>query len=371
MKYLATTSFGMEGVLKNECLLQGFTIEKVEMGMVVFSGSFKDMLLANLSLRSAERVFWVLDEAKPMTFDELFEFVGRYPFEDIMPAKAEIIVNAKSYRSKLYSLRDIQSISKKAIVNRYYRKKGIKYLDETGIAYHYMVRIEKDHAYLLLDTSGEPLHKRGYRQQHNQAPLRENLAAGLLLLSRYFGKGDFLDPLCGSGTLAIEAAMIASDRAPGLERRFACEDWGLLDRQVPRELREKLKEKIKDQEFKVLAYDRDPRAISMARRNAKAAKVKLELAVQDLEDLKDLSQGGTLVTNMPYGERMGTREEIELLEVTMGEKIKQLETWRLGILSGNPNFAREISFRANKVRKFYNGQLETWFYQYEPRKRWK
>lgn len=308
-----------------------------------------------------------------MSFDELFEFVGRYPFEDIMPAKAQIIVNAKSYRSKLYSLRDIQSVSKKAIVNRYFRKKGLKYLDETGLAYSFMVRIEKDHAYLLLDSSGEPLHRRGYRQQHNQAPLRENVAAGLLLLSRYFGKGDFLDPLCGSGTIAIEAAMIASDRAPGLDRRFSCEDWGLLERGLSRELRDQLKEKTKEPDFKLMAYDKDPRAITMARRNAKAAKVKLELAVQDLKDLKDLkglSPGGTLVTNMPYGERMGTPEEIEALEAHMAEQMKGLETWRMGILSGNPNFARQAGLRANKVRKFYNGQIETWFYQYEPRKRW-
>ncbi|HZK10184.1 MAG TPA: class I SAM-dependent RNA methyltransferase [Clostridia bacterium] len=370
MKYLATTSFGMEGVLKNECVLQGFAIEKVEMGMVVFSGSLKDMLVANLTLRTAERIFWVLDESKPKSFDELYDFVTAYPYEDIMSEKAEIIVNAKSYRSTLYSLRDIQTITKKAIVDRYRRKKGLRYMDETGQQYSYLVRIEKDHAYLLLDTSGQPLHKRGYRQQHNQAPLRENFAAGLLLLSRYFGKGDFYDPLCGSGTIAIEAALIATDKAPGLERNFQCERWNLLDRKESHMLRESLKERIKPAEFKILASDNDPRAISMARRNAQMAKVKIELKQEDLKDLEGLSTGGTLVTNMPYGERMGTSEEIELLEELMIDKALSLETWRLGILSGNPNFAKQTGRRASKIRKFYNGQIDTWFYQYNPTKRW-
>ncbi|NLY36872.1 MAG: class I SAM-dependent RNA methyltransferase [Tissierellia bacterium] len=370
MKYLATTSFGMEGVLKNECVLQGFTIEQVEMGMVVFSGSLMDMLHANLTLRTAERIFWVLGEAKPKTFDQLYDFVTAYPFEDIMSAKAEIIVNAKSYRSTLYSLRDIQRITKKAIVDRYFRKKGLRYLDETGAQYSYLLRIEKDQAYLLLDTTGEPLHKRGYRQQHNQAPLRENFAAGLLLLSRYFGKGDFCDPLCGSGTIAIEAAMIAMDKAPGLERGFQCEEWKLLDEKESRMLRHSLRERIKPAEFKVMAYDNDPRAITMARRNAKMANVKLELKVQDLRDLQGLSGGGTLVTNMPYGERMGTAQEILVLEELMAHQVQSLDTWRLGILSGSPDLSKKLGRRANKVRKFYNGQLETWFYQYDPTKRW-
>lgn len=370
MKYLATTSFGMEGVLKNECVLQGFTIEEVEMGRVAFSGSLMDMLRANLTLRSAERIFWVLDEAHPKSFDELYDFVGAYPFEDIMPASAKIIVNAKSYRSTLYSLRDIQRITKKAIADRYLKKKGIRYLDETGREFSFLVRIEKDHAYLLLDTSGEPLHKRGYRQQHNQAPLRENFAAGLLLLSRYFGKGDFCDPLCGSGTLAIEAALIAMDKAPGLERNFQCEEWRLLDQKKSRELRQSLKEKIKPAEFKLLAFDKDPRAIMMARRNAKTAGVKLELRQQELSDLQGLSAGGTLVTNMPYGERMGTADEIVALEELIASRVMSLDTWRLGILSGNPDFSKKMGRRADKVRKFYNGQIETWFYQYDPTKRW-
>lgn len=371
MKYLATTSFGMEGILKNECMLQGFTIEQVEAGMVVFSTSLKGMLLANLSLRTAERIFWVLEEKKLYSFDELYDLVVDYPFEDIMPASAKIIVNAKSYRSKLYSLRDLQSITKKAIVDRYRKVRGIRYLDETGKEYSYMLRIEKDHAYLLLDTTGVPLHKRGYRQQHTQAPLRENVAAGLLLLSRYFGKGDFVDPLCGSGTLAIEAALIASDRAPGLKRSFQFEAWNLLDRKENRQLREELESRVKDAAFKVMAMDKDPRAISITKRNAKEAGVAwIESKVADLKDFQAPSKGGTLVTNMPYGERIGSSEEIKELEGLMKEKVLTLETWRKGILSGNPNFSRETGLRASKVRKFYNGQIDTWFYQYEPTKRW-
>ena len=371
MKYLATTSFGMEGVLKNECILRGFTIEQVEAGMVVFSTSLKGMLLANLALRSAERIFWILEEKKLYSFDELYDFVVDYPFEDIMPASAKIIVNAKSYRSKLYSLRDLQSITKKAIVDRYRKTKGIRYLDEMGKEYSYMLRIEKDHSYLLLDTTGVPLHKRGYRQQHTRAPLRENLAAGLLLLSRYFGKGDFVDPLCGSGTFAIEAAMIASDRAPGLGRNFQFEVWNLFDRKENRRLREELASRIKEPEYKVIAMDKEARAISITKRNAKEAGVKwIETKVQDLKAFKAPSEGGTLLTNMPYGERIGSPEEIRELEQLMKEKVLCLATWRKGILSGNPNFSRVTGLRASKVRKFHNGQLDTWFYQYEPTKRW-
>ncbi|PID82414.1 MAG: RNA methyltransferase [Clostridiales bacterium] len=373
MKFLATIAFGLEGVLKNELILLGMDVKSTNMGSVVYEGKIDSLVWANSCLRTPDRIYWVLDEFEALSFDELFENILNYPFEDIMPSNAKIIVNAKSYKSKVYSLRDIQKISKKAIVKRFSNKKGIKYMDETGEEYPILVKIEKNHVYLLLDTTGIPLHKRGYRRDSRLAPIRENFAAGLILLSRWFGKGVFIDPMCGSGTIAIEAALIGKNIPPGINRKFLFEKWGILSKKDVDKNRQSIKSGIKnDISLEIRASDIDKTAIKYAKNNAKNAGVSKDIvfANRDISDLKTEFTGGTVVTNMPYGKRLGTEEELKNLEKMVDEKILTLETYRLGILSANDRFSQHKKRKVSKVRKFYNARIETFFYQYEPTKRW-
>lgn len=373
MKFLASSAFGLEGVLKNELVLLGMDILETQMGSVVFKAPLDSLIWTNSSLRTSDRVYWILDEFKAYSFDELYDSLIKYPFEDLMPTNAKIIINAKSFKSKLYSLRDIQKIGKKAIVDRFFRKKGIRYMDETGKSYPFLIKIDRDKVYLLLDTSGEALHKRGYRLDTRLAPIRENFAASLILLSRWFGKGIFHDPLCGSGTIPIEAALIARNIAPGLNRKFLFESWNILDKNYIRNEREKMKSNIKtDIDVEIRGSDIDKTAIVFSKRNAKKARVKddINFNVKDISLFETEFTGGTIVTNMPYAVRISTNEEIEKLEKVIEDRLLSLETYRIGILSGNDKFSRNKKRRANKVRKFYNGKIETFFYQYEATKRW-
>ncbi len=373
MKFLATIAYGLEGVLKNELILLGMDVKSTNMGSVVYEGKMDSLIWANSCLRTPDRIYWVLDEFDALSFDELFENIVNYPFEDIMPSNSKIIVNAKSYKSKVYSLRDIQKISKKAIVKRFENKRGIRFMDETGEEYPILVKIEKDHVYLLLDTTGLPLHKRGYRRDSRLAPIRENFAAGLILLSRWFGKGVFIDPMCGSGTIAIEAALIGRNIPPGINRKFLFERWGIISKKEIDREREVIKAGIKEGvPLEIRASDIDKTAIKYAKNNAKNAGVSSDIifANRDIADFKTEFTGGTVVTNMPYGKRLGTEDELKALEKKVEEKILSLETYRLGILSANDKFSHNKKRRFSKVRKFYNARIQTFFYQYEPIKRW-
>lgn len=370
MKYLATTGMGIEGILKNELVLLGMVISQVEPGYVIYEGSDDAFILSNLSLRTADRVYLLLDEFEAESFDELFDSLVEYPFEDLMGADAAVIVNAKSYKSELFSLRNIQMIAKKAMVTRLGRVYGLSVLPEDGPHYPIMIRIDRNTVRVLLDTSGEPLHRRGYRISGKLAPIRENLGAALVLMSRFYGKGPFIDPMCGSGTIAIEAAMIARDIPPGHLRAFQFEDWFDTNRsEIQAELMAKIKPRA---EQPILGLDLDPAAIRLAVKNAKAIGVyrDLELAQGDLTNFSTDLVGGTIVTNAPYGERMGTGDEVTEIEQVMRDKLLSLETFRLGLLLGSASFSRGQKRRPNKVRKLYNGRLVTYFYQYEPTKRW-
>lgn len=370
MKYLATTGMGIEGILKNELVLLGMVISQVEPGYVIYEGPDDGFILSNLSLRTADRVYLLLDEFVAESFDELFDSLVEYPFEDLLGPDARIIVNAKSYKSELFSLRNIQMIAKKAIVTRLGQVYGLTVLPEDGPEYPIMIRIDRNTVRLLLDTSGEPLHRRGYRISGKLAPIRENMAAALVLMSRFYGKGPLIDPMCGSGTIAIEAAMIARDIPPGHLRKFQFEDWFETNRD---EIQQELMAKIKPKADNVIqGFDLDPSAIRLAVKNAKAMGVyrDIELAQRDLKDFETDLVGGTIVTNAPYGERMGSDDEVAALENLLSEKLLSLETFRLGLLLGSADFSRGKKRRPNKVRKLYNGRLITYFYQYEPTKRW-
>lgn len=370
MRYLATTGLGIEGILKNEIMLLGMMVDQVEPGYVIYEGKDDDFILSNLSLRTADRVFLILDEFRAETFDELFDSLVEYPFEDLLGEDANVIVNAKSYQSELFSLRNIQQISKKAIMTRLGRVYGLNELPETGPTYPVMIRIDRNLVRVLLDTSGEPLHRRGYRISGKLAPIRENLAASLVLMSRFFGKGPFIDPMCGSGTIAIEAAMIARDIPPGHQRSFIFEDWFETNRA---EIQEELMSRVKPEaEFPIQGFDIDPAAIRLAVKNAKSAGVyrDIELAQGDVKDFTTEQIGGTIVTNAPYGARMGSDKEVQELESALVDRLLSLETFRLGLLLGNQSFSRGLKRRTNKVRKLYNGRLVTYFYQFEPTRKW-
>lgn len=370
MRYLATTGMGIEGILKNELILLGMMVDSVEPGYVVYEGADDDFILSNLSLRTADRVFLILDEFKAETFDELFDSLVEYPFEDLLGPEANIIVNAKSFQSELFSLRNIQQISKKAIVTRLGRVYSLNVLPETGPAYPFMIRIDRNLVRVLLDTTGEPLHRRGYRISGKLAPIRENLAASLVLMSRYFGKGPLIDPMCGSGTIAIEAAMIARDIPPGHQRSFQFEEWFETNRdQIQAGLMSRVKPKA---EHPIQGFDIDPAAIRLAVKNAKEAGVyqDIDLAAGDVQDFTTEQIGGTIVTNAPYGARMGSDKEVSQLEQAFKDRLLTLETFRLGLLLGNSTFSRGLRRRPNKVRKLYNGRLIAYFYQFEPTRRW-
>ena len=368
MEYLATTSFAMEGVLKNELTLMGYEVERTSPGQCLFRGDMEALIWANASLRSAERVFLVLGRWEARSFDELYDGVMQLPLEDILPSSARFPVNARSFKSELFSLRDIQSVTKKAVVDRLGKAYKMKTLPEDGTDYPLMLRMEQDEAILLLDTSGEPLHKRGYRVSGHIAPIRENLGAALILLSRWFGKGPFIDPMCGSGTLPIEAAMIATNRPPGLERDFLFEKWGILDTVRTQEIRETMRSRIKPAETVIQGYDKEPRAIRMSRKNASSFGLDslIHFQCRDLEEFSTSLRGGTIGTNMPYGERMGNREEMIELNHLFDRKILHLDTFRLGVLSGDAWFAQGKSRKPTRVRKFYNGKIITYYYQFEP-----
>ncbi len=368
MEYLATTSFAMEGVLRNELTLLGYDVERTTPGLCLFRGDSDALIWTNASLRSAERLFLVLGRWEAKSFDALYDGVVNLPLEDILPADGRYPVNARSFKSELFSLRDIQSITKRAVVDRLGKAYKLTSLPEDGTDYPLMLRMERDEAMLLLDTSGEPLHKRGYRVSGHIAPIRENIGAALILLSRWFGKGAFIDPMCGSGTLAIEAAMIATHRPPGLERDFLFEKWGLVNPAKTQEIRELMRSRIKPPETVIQGYDKDPRAIRVARKNAATFGLDklIHFQCRELEEFSTPLRGGTVVTNMPYGERMGNREEMIELNHLFDKTILQLDTFRLGVLSGDAWFTQGKSRKPTRVRKFYNGKIITYFYQFEP-----
>ncbi len=368
MEFLATTSFAMEGVLKNELTLLGFEVERTTPGLCLFCADLDALVWANASLRSAERVFLVLGRWEAKSFDALFDGIMRLPLEDVLPSNGRFHVNARSFKSQLFSLRDIQSITKKAVAERLGRAYKMKILPEDGIDYPLMLRMERDEAMLLLDTSGEPLHKRGYRVSGHIAPIRENIGASLILLSRWFGKGPFIDPMCGSGTLAIEAAMIATNRPPGLERDFLFEKWGILDPLKAQEIRDIMRSRMTPANTVIQGYDKDPKAIRKARKNAASFGLDslIHFQCRDLEEFSTSLRRGTIVTNMPYGERMGTRQEMIELNHLFDRQILQLDTFRLGVLSGDAYFSQAKSRKPTRVRKFNNGKIITYFYQYEP-----
>jgi putative N6-adenine-specific DNA methylase len=367
LQLIATTTFGLEAVCKRELMDLGFEDIIVENGKVTFSATEKDIPIANIWLRTAERVLIKIGEFKALSFEELFEKTKALPWDEWIPEDGNFIVEGKSVSSKLYSISDSQRIVEKAIVEKLKTKYDVEWFPKTGAKYTIEVSILKDIATLTIDTSGEGLHKRGYRDRAGDAPIKETLAAAMILLSYWNKERTLLDPFCGSGTIPIEAAMIGRNIAPGLDRSFAAEEWPRVPKEYWAEARREALKKIdNDVKLDIMGCDIDKRSILRARDNA--ANLGLEDDIQffmkDMRnvDLKD--NYGVVITNPPYGERMGDKEEVEQLYVDLGKKFRALNTWSMYIITSEENFEKLYGKKADRKRKLYNGRIKVDYYQY-------
>ena len=361
--------FGLEAVLKREITDLGLKTAAVEDGRVLIEGGLREAACANVNLRSAERVMIECGHFRAVTFDELFEAVKALPWENYIPKDGKFWVRkASSVQSALFSPSDIQSIVKKAVVERLKGIYGISWFPETGASYPLRVAIRKDEVSVMLDTTGDSLHKRGYRVSPVIAPISETLAAALILLTP-FNRGRVLsDPCCGSGTIPIEAAMIASRRAPGLGRPFLMETWGNLGgRGLIAEAKREAEAKIlPDADAEISGFDIDPRAVRFARQNAEACGVEkmIHFQARALEDFSSSKKYGFLIANPPYGERLENEETLPPLYRTVGEVWRRLDGWSMYLISSYEDAEKYIGKKADRNRKIYNGMIEARYYQY-------
>lgn len=364
---IATATFGLEAVVGKELKDLGFENVVVENGRALFTGNEKDICKANMWLRSADRVFIRVAEFKATSFESLFNSVNEIPWELYLPVDAEFPVNAKSVKSKLFSLSDIQRISKKAISKRLGTLYNKEWLPETGPKYSLLVGILNDTVTVSIDTSGVGLHKRGYREKGHNAPLKETLAAALIMISRWQSKIPLIDPLCGTGTIAIEAALIGRNIAPGLSRSFAFESWPLIPNDIYKAVKKEAYDKIDNETpLHIEAYDIDPMAIKIARHNAEIAGVEedIHFQVRDVKELSSNKMYGYVITNPPYGERLNEIEEVEALTKIMGKRFEILDTWSKYVFTAFEDFEKFLDKKATKNRKLYNGKLRCYYYQY-------
>ncbi len=364
---VATCMFGLEKLLGEEIDALGLKrIETID-GRVTFEGTLTDIPRANIALRCAERVFIRLGAFPARTFDELFEGTRALPWENFIGRTDAFPVKGHAIKSMLTSVPDCQSIVKKAVVERLRAKYGISWFEETGAKYQIEFFLFKDVAALMIDTSGVALHKRGYRPEAGAAPLRETLAAALALTARPREDILFWDPFCGSGTIAIEAAMIVSGRAPGLGRTFAGEAFAALPAPLWADARAEAEGRIKrDCRFEVYASDIDEDILDITYENALRAGVEeyMKIFQADARKIKREDRKGTVVCNPPYGERMGEREEIERLYQQLGGAFKALYPWQIYVLTSSDRFDRLYGQRADKIKKLYNGMLPCYLYEY-------
>lgn len=377
IEIVATSTFGLEAIVAREIKDLGYQDVKIENGRVTFFADKSAIPKANLWLRTADRVFVKMGEFKALTFEELFEKTQALPWEQWIPKQGKFpIYKAKSVKSKLFSLSDCQSIVKKAIVERLKEEYQVEWFEETGAQYPIQVSILKDVVTLLIDTSGVGLHKRGYREYGAEAPIKETLAAAMILLSRWDYSREFIDPLCGSGTIPIEAAMIGKNIAPGLQRSFVSEDWDRISHDLWKQARvDAMKAIHVEKDFRVLGSDIDGKALRQARQNAEKAGVDDCVYFQKLpvQELKSRKKYGVIISNPPYGERLGDLKQIETLYRDMGKAFSQLDSWSYFIITSHLEFEKFFGKKANKNRKLYNGRILTYLYQYfgpfPPRKR--
>lgn len=357
---------GLEGPIADE--LKRLDMQNVasENGRVYFTGDESSVAAANINLRVGERVLIELGRFNACTFDELFEGTKALPWEMLIPRDGAFPVKGYSLNSKLFSVSDCQKIIKKAVVERLKRSYSLEWFPETGALYQIQFSIMKDNVSLCIDTSGDGLHKRGYRPAHNAAPLKETMAAAMVKLSRYRGRDDFCDPFCGSGTIPIEAALIAKNRAPGLNRSFSAMNFQCFDRRIWEDARDSARAREYNGDYNIVGSDIDPKALELARENARRAGVsdivRFELA--DATSFERKTERGVIVTNPPYGERIMEKQEAEALYRGFGRAYLQSENWQLYLLSSHTEFERSFGKTADKKRKLYNGMIKCDLFMY-------
>ncbi len=364
----APCHFGMEAVLKREIIDIGYEISKVEDGRVYFFGDDEAIVRANLWLRTTERVLINVGSFNADTYDELFEKTKAIDWSEYLTKDAKFWVSkASSVKSKLFSPSDIQSIVKKAIVEKMKSIYNISWFQEDGAEYPLRVSIYKDVVTLGLDTTGVSLHKRGYRTKVAKAPITETLAAALIMLTPWKKDRILIDPFCGSGTFAIEAAMMAMNMAPGLNREFLSQNWeNMINRKLWYELIDEAREEVEeDVRPDIQAYDIDEAVLKAARENAANAGVSIHIQKRDVSELTHAKKYGFIITNPPYGERLEDKESLPALYKTLGERFKALDNWSLYMITSYEDCEKYIGRKANKNRKVYNGMIKTYFYQFE------
>lgn len=361
--------FGLEAVTKREIYDLGYEIIRVEDGRITFEGDEEAICRANIFLRTAERVLLQVGRFHAETFDELFEGIKALPWESYIPKNGKFwVTKASSIKSKLFSPSDIQSIAKKAMVERLKQYYDVNWFEESGASYPVRIFLLKDEVMVTLDTSGDSLHKRGYRLLTSKAPLTETLAAALILLTPWRKDRILVDPFCGSGTFLIEAAMIAANIAPGMNRSFTAESWtNLIPKQLWYDTVEEAQEMIDlDIETDIQGYDLDGEVVKAARENAKRAGVEKLIHFQQrpVAELHHPKKYGFIITNPPYGERLEDKADLPELYTQIGDVYRNLDSWSLYMITSYEEAERYIGRKADKNRKIYNGMLKTYFYQF-------
>ena len=361
--------FGLESILKREITDLGYDVTEVLDGRISFSGDAEAICRANIHLRTAERVMIKIATFRAETFEELFQGTKAINWDEYIPVDGRFYVTkAASIKSKLYSPSDIQSIVKKAIVERLKTSYHIEWFNEDGANFPLRVFIMKDEVTIGLDTTGESLHKRGYRKLAAKAPIAENLAAALLMLTPWKKDRILIDPFCGSGTFPIEAALMAANIAPGVSRTFTAETWQhLIPANEWREIRdEAIEEETPDIETDIQGYDIDEKIVAAARENARLAGVEhlIHFQKRGIEGLSHAKKYGFIITNPPYGERIEEKENLPQIYHTLGERFKTLDAWSLYVITAHEKAEHDMRLKAEKNRKIYNGMIKTYFYQF-------
>ncbi len=365
-EYVATCLFGLEALLGEEIEALGYERTETIDGRVTFKGDMAAIARCNINLRFAERLYIKMGSFKASTFAELFDGTNALPWENWIAEDDMFPVKGHSIKSALTSLPDCQSIVKKAIVNRLSSEYGISWFKEEGVKYQVEFFILKDVATLMIDTSGTPLHKRGYRPAAGAAPLRETLAAAMVKLSRPRDEVLLWDPFCGSGTIAIEAAMMMTGTAPGLGRSFAAEEFYDIPEKIWSDARAEAESFKRATDFEVYASDIDPKMVDLARANIRRADMgaHIKCFVRDATQIVKAERRATIVCNPPYGERLSDMPEVEALYRNMGKCFAKLAPWQIYVLTSVPDFERMYGKRADKVRTLYNGMIKCGFFQY-------
>ena len=368
-EFVAPCHFGLEAVCKREIMNLGYDVVKVEDGKVTFTGDMEALVRANIFLRTTQRILLKTGEFRAETFEELFQNIRQIPWEDYLPIDARFwVTKATSVKSKLFSPSDIQSIVKKAMVERMKEHYHVNWFEENGEDYPVRISIYKDIVTVTLDTSGESLHKRGYRKMVSKAPIEETLAAGLIRLTPWNKDRILVDPFCGSGTFPIEAAMMGANIAPGMKRDFQARHWENLLSDTAWEKGYEEAEDLVDRsvQMDIQGYDIDPQIVKAARENAKRAGVDhlIHFQQRPVHKLRHPKKYGFVITNPPYGERLEEKEALPDLYGQIGEAFSRLDSWSMYLITSYDNTEKYIGKKADKNRKVYNGMIKTYFYQF-------